>query len=192
MPNFTQSSPILMDLPMPIQTPRLLIRPIMPGDGALIFEGICESFEQFKKWLPWAQQIPTTNLCEETAREFYADFILRKAMHFVVMQDDQCVGMCSYDLIDWDVPSANIGYWCRISAQGEGIMTEAVHALVRYGFDTIKFLRLTIICHIDNIASRRVAEKSGFVLEAENFGLIASVMDDELVMGRRYARTNDQ
>lgn len=157
----------------------------MAGDGALIFEGIQESFNQFKKWLPWAQEMPTVNACEETARNFYTDFISKKAMHFIIFLGNECVGMCSYNLINWNLGSADIGYWCRVSQQGKGLITEAVHALVEYACNQLNFSRLTITCHIDNIASQRVASKAGFLLEKEGFGLISGV-EGKSTLARRY------
>jgi RimJ/RimL family protein N-acetyltransferase len=49
--------------------------------------------------------------------------------------------------------------------RGRGYMSEAVSLLVRYLFETRPLSRIRLIIHPDNAASRRVAEKSGFVLE---------------------------
>jgi [ribosomal protein S5]-alanine N-acetyltransferase len=49
--------------------------------------------------------------------------------------------------------------------RGRGVTSEAVSLLTRYIFDTRKANRLQLVIHPDNIASRRVAEKNGFVNE---------------------------
>jgi [ribosomal protein S5]-alanine N-acetyltransferase len=47
----------------------------------------------------------------------------------------------------------------------KGIITEAVKLLTAYLFDSKKFNRIRLIIHPDNVASRRVAEKCGFLHE---------------------------
>jgi [ribosomal protein S5]-alanine N-acetyltransferase len=54
-------------------------------------------------------------------------------------------------------------YDSRFGARG--LMTEAVQLLVDYLFDTKKRHRIHLVIVPDNTASRRVAEKCGFVLE---------------------------
>lgn len=49
--------------------------------------------------------------------------------------------------------------------RGKGVITEAVRLAVRIHFDTKKANRLQLVIHPHNMASRRVAEKSGFVDE---------------------------
>lgn len=179
--------PILFDFKLPLQTERLMLRSVMPGDGKAIYEAIKESYDQFKEWLPWCQELPTVESSEETARNFYADYILKKALHFVIFHGDQFVGMCCY-YFNWQIPSADIGYWCRVSAQGRGYMREAVMAITKYALEEIGIKRLTILCDEENVKSIAIAEKSGFQLETRASGLIVNPISDELRMGRRYVR----
>lgn len=38
-----EKDPILMDMPVPIVTPRLVLRPVQPGDGAMLAEAAAET-----------------------------------------------------------------------------------------------------------------------------------------------------
>ena len=60
---------------------------------------------------------------------------------------------------------ANLAYWVRTSRVGEGIATEAVILVARYGFEKLGFQRIEIIVSKDNAPSLRVAEKLGAVRE---------------------------
>lgn len=180
-------NPILLDFKLPLRTKRLILRSIMPGDGKAVQEAIEESYDSFKEWLPWCQNRPTVDSLEETARKFYADYLLKKALHFVIFHEDRLIGMCSYSF-HWEIPSADIGYWCRISSQGKGYMTEAVGAITQYAFEEIGIRRLTILCDEENAKSIAVAEKLGFQLETRARGLIAKPGSHELRVGRRYVR----
>lgn len=182
---------LMLDTPMPITTSRLVIRPLMPGDGKKINEAIVESFDQFNKWLPWARIVPTVDDSEETARLFYADFILRKAFHLIILHEDRLVGMCGFHAVEWDIPSAEIGYWCRVTEQGKGYITEAVSALTVYGFKQLRFSRIAILCEEENSASQKVAERTGFVLESKSRGILPNLRGEGLVASRCYVRFDE-
>ncbi len=44
-------------------------------------------------------------------------------------------------------------------------MTEAVNALTQYAFKQLGMKRIAISCRIDNIRSKKIPERLGFVLE---------------------------
>ena len=112
--------PILIDFPMPLTTKRLTIRPLRPGDGPKLFEAIDESRVSLRPWLGWVDNVKTWKDRETNAQEFYARFILRTKSTFLVLATDRLIGVCSYHDYNWRIPSSSIGYWCRISEQGQG------------------------------------------------------------------------
>jgi RimJ/RimL family protein N-acetyltransferase len=62
--------------------------------------------------------------------------------------------------------SAEIGYWLGEEYWGLGIATEAVLAVVDYGFQTFDIHRIFAGVFERNSASMRVLEKAGFKQEA--------------------------
>ena len=60
------------------------------------------------------------------------------------------------------VDRAELGYWIAPALRGAGLVTEAAHAVVRCGFETIGLHKITVHCFEENVASRRVIEKLGF------------------------------
>ncbi|MFC2101645.1 GNAT family N-acetyltransferase [Bacteroidota bacterium] len=62
--------------------------------------------------------------------------------------------------------NAEIGYFLGEQFWGRGIITEALKALVKYGFETFDIIRIYAEPFADNLASRRALEKAGFILEA--------------------------
>ena len=92
---------------------------------------------------------------------------------------------------------AEVGYWLARPYWGRGVMTQALDAFVPYAFTTLRLSRLTAHVFERNVASQRVLEKCGFVLEgrlrrhfvkdaeildARVYGLLAS---DKEMQGRR-------
>ena len=65
--------PILHDLPMPITTRRLLLRPPQPGDGVLLNPAVIESFDNILHTLPWAKEKPSLDKSEEFVRQAAAN-----------------------------------------------------------------------------------------------------------------------
>ncbi|WP_328416744.1 GNAT family N-acetyltransferase [Micromonospora sp. NBC_00389] len=63
-------------------------------------------------------------------------------------------------------PVAEVGYWTAAWARGRGVAPRAVTALSRWAFDRFTGLaRLDLLHQVDNPASCRVAEKSGYLFQ---------------------------
>lgn len=161
--------PILIDIPMPIVTPRLILRPTMPGDGAAIHANKVETWDQIHRWMPWAKTIGTPEDTEVNAREAYARFIRRDDLTMVGIDRETgqlviCTGLHRFC---WVTRRFEIGYWVTKSAQGRGFATESTNALLRYAFGVLNATRVDIDHAAENEASRRVIEKLGFIPEAQ-------------------------
>jgi hypothetical protein len=46
-----EQTPYLIDVPMPIRTPRLLIRPRQTGDGAMAVAAVAETWDDLHQWM---------------------------------------------------------------------------------------------------------------------------------------------
>lgn len=63
--------------------------------------------------------------------------------------------------------NAELGYWLAEPFWGKGIVTKAIAEMVDYGFTTWDIDRIFARPFGTNIASQRVLEKAGFVLEGK-------------------------
>lgn len=70
-------------------------------------------------------------------------------------------------LVRLDLPRGNaeIGFWTAPWARGLGVATRATQAVARWTFAELAVGRLEWLADVDNVASRRVAERAGFTLE---------------------------
>ncbi len=59
---------------------------------------------------------------------------------------------------------AEVSYNVTAELRGQGIASRALQAFLTWAVQQIGLRRAHLACHIDNVASRRVAEKCGFVL----------------------------
>jgi RimJ/RimL family protein N-acetyltransferase len=86
---------------------------------------------------------------------------------FAIAVDDDAVGSIGFVLrTDVERVSAEIGYWLAEPLWGRGITTEALIALTEYAVATHGLTRVYALPFAWNIASCRVLEKAGYVLEA--------------------------
>ena len=105
---------------------------------------------------------------------------------FAIVVDGQAVGGIGFmPRGDVDRVSAEIGYWLGQPYWGRGITTEAVVALTRYAIDTHGLTRVFAVPFAWNVASCRVLEKAGYVLEARLRR--SAIKDGQIVDSFQYA-----
>jgi len=164
--------PLFLDLPVPITTPRLILRPPQVGDGAIINEAVLESLNELVRFSPWAAEKQTLEFSEEFARLAAANWILKKneepwlPLLIFDKQTGQFIGGTGFHTIEWEVPRLEIGYWIRTSRSGEGLMTEAVNAQTQYAIKQLNMRRIEIRCDIINLRSKKIPERLGYHLES--------------------------
>jgi ribosomal-protein-serine acetyltransferase len=163
------TDPALIDVPMPIRTSRLTIRPKQIGDGAITFSAVMETWQELNQWMQWAESRDsfTAESIEIRNRQVMASFLRRELIELIGIetQTGEAVVWCGFHDIDWQRRQCDTGFWVRKSAQGRGIAMEAANAMVRYAFGALKMQRVGLTHSRGNEPSRRIAEKLGFALE---------------------------
>jgi RimJ/RimL family protein N-acetyltransferase len=165
----TPLDPVLIDVPMPIRTPRLLLRPKQVGDGAITSAAVNETWEELHRWMRWAENPAdfSVEAMEIRNRRVMASFLLRDGIELVGIETatGSTVIWCGLHDIDWQGRQCDTGFWVRKSAQGRGFATEATNALVRYAFGALGMRRIGLTHSAGNEPSRRIAERLGFSFE---------------------------
>lgn len=154
-------------LPRSLATRRLLLRVPTLGDAVAVNEAVRESFAELHAWMEWAAVEPTL----EDSRGFCQDAIRQReagtacALLMLDANDGSLVGASGFARIDWQVPSFEIGYWCRTPLRGRGFVSETTEALARYAFEVLGAQRVYLRMDDRNLRSAAVAERLGFQLE---------------------------
>ncbi len=157
----------------------VLLRPSEAGDFYHYWEAARESFSEVSLWMgfPWSADAP-----KEEVRKWYDSVIgqsgNRISFDFSIFdaQDKYYLGHCFVNNITAS-KRANLGYWVRTSRTGRGVATAAVRLLVPFILKELGLLRIEIIVATGNIASQRVAEKSGATREG--------ILRNRIVVGDR-------
>jgi RimJ/RimL family protein N-acetyltransferase len=128
-----------------------------------------ETWQELHQWMQWAERRDafTAESMEVRNRHVMASFRLRESMELIGIEarTGEAVVWCGFHDIDWRACHCDTGFWVRKSAQGRGIATEAANAMVRYAFGAIRMQGVGLTHSRGNDASRRIAEKLGFVLQ---------------------------
>lgn len=186
--------PLFEDLPERVLTDRLVLRCPCAADAALMNAAVCESIDDLRSTMLWAQTPPSMAQSEADCRRFQARFLLREDATLFMFErlagdrEGAFIGGAGMHRIDWAVRRFEIGYWCRLSMQGRGYVTEAVRSLTAHAFERLGAQRVELRMNHDNDRSRRVAERAGFELE----GVLRNIAQNpqgELRDTRVYALT---
>ncbi len=156
--------PRLTELTLAIETARLKLRPYVEADADAIFPIVSQrDFPKFMSWAAHADREETL----EFVRGQIANVAQNRGVCWGIEIDGKVSGAIALDGIQWQVAAlrvdrAELGYWLAEPLWGKGLMTEAASAVVRFAFDTLGLHKVTTRCFVDNTASRRVIEKTGF------------------------------
>lgn len=146
--------------------PTLRLRPWQPGHAEALYEAARESMATVGRWLPWCHE----GYCWEDSvawiERCQSGWIRGEPYAFAILDtQDRLLGGIGLSRLDRDHRSANLGYWVRELAQGQGVASAAVAAIAKFGFQTLGLQRIEIVADVDNQASRRTAERAGAHLD---------------------------
>jgi len=83
-----------------------------------------------------------------------------------VKGNPKLIGIIGHYRIQPENHRCEIGYMILSQYNGQGIVTEAIKAVLEYGFEDMNMHSIEAVIDPDNIASERVLQKNGFVKEA--------------------------
>jgi ribosomal-protein-serine acetyltransferase len=152
------------------------LRPLRAEDAAELHALVEANRHHLARWLPWAaEQEPKAT--EAFIAEAEAQIARNDGFQVCVAPGGPIAGVVGFHSVDWTNRNTTIGYWLAENAQGRGVMTTAVRALVDHAFDAWNLHRVEIHCAPANHRSRAIPERLGFREEA-------TLRETELVSGR--------
>lgn len=122
-----------------------------------------------QRWLQQSLSWPADVSHEdETRRHVQGNVMLHQrgyAKMFLIFMKDELVGVLSFNAIEPANKAGYIGYWLDKAHQGQGILSQALQAFMRYYVERGEIRRFVIKCRVANHNSNRVAQRNGFTLE---------------------------
>lgn len=152
--------------PLTLTTERLRLRPMTLDDVAAVYE-IFSDPDTMKYWsTPPHTSTDDSRALIERAMENIADGkTVSLAITTIDDESNQLIGLVTLHSIDKASAHAELGYILNPDFRKQGFMIEAVTALLRHGFETMKLHRVEASIDPDNLASGAVLKTLGFQLE---------------------------
>lgn len=147
-----------------LTTPRLVLRGFTPGDAAdfLSFHGDPE-VQKFDSDSPLKDLAEAAEILAKIEQEFTS----RKSINWGIVwkEENRVIGHLGLYFADRRYDSGDLGYTLARPYWRRGIATEAIGALLRFGFETLRLHRINVDTRMDNLASVGLMAKLGFTPE---------------------------
>ncbi len=170
-----------------IETSRLILKGLTPANMNHIFNNL--TIPEIKEML--GHRSEEVYLKEEHKhKNGYASYN-RSFLLFLLIdkQSSKIIGRCGLHNWNKEHKRAEIGYVMEEeSFKRKGLMTEAVQAIINYGFNEMKLNRIEALVGIENIPSLKLMEKNNFFKEGilRQHMLVADRYQDSVVFSRLY------
>lgn len=143
-------------------TPKLILEPLSVAHAPQLLTVINANRERLTQYLYWAERVTDLPSTQQYINE-RVNSGLAGAQWFAVYFNDQLSGVFAIKSISTDEKIAEVGYWLAKQATGNQVINHIVayfskNFLINGSASVIEFQ-----CLEDNIASIKVAEKSGAI-----------------------------
>ncbi|MEO2077425.1 MAG: GNAT family protein [Bacillus sp. (in: firmicutes)] len=135
--------------------------------------------EHLREWMPWVDTMNSPYQFETIIPIWLNQFAENIGFNVGILYKGELVGSIGLHQIDWHNRTVSIGYYLARSAEGHGIMTRSVQALLNYAFFDLGLNRVEIRCGVNNKKSRAIPERLGFKKEG-------TIRDGEQLYGRYH------
>jgi|GEM_PF-627020 len=144
-----------------IETKRLILRPFAETDAKAVFDNWA-SDPDVVRYLTWHVH-PSLEFTKEILSIWEAQYENSKVYNWTIhlKHANQAVGGITVVSMSEAASSCEIGYCLSKAYWGEGVMSEALKAIVKYLFEVVGFERITAKYDERNVASGKVMMKSG-------------------------------
>jgi len=151
----------------PLETQRLVLVPIETSDAADLWSAVDGSRAELEPWLPWVPFNTDQDASFRYAEASAQDWDNARACRFGIRDKKtrRLFGVVGLEAFAHLHQSAELGYWLRTDATGNGYMTEASRSVILWAFSTLHAHRIRVAAATDNRASLAVIGRLGFHFE---------------------------
>jgi ribosomal-protein-serine acetyltransferase len=130
------------------------------------FALIMANYEHIHEWSSWLNEDFTLEKAREFCKQHEKNFANGDGdIGLRIIYQGKIAGATGFHEINRKDKSAEIGYWLAKEFTGKGLATKSIAKLLEYGFDDLQLNRIVIKCVPENVKSRAIPEKLGFVQE---------------------------
>lgn len=145
---------------------QLQLQLLEPHDAEALVTLITAEHRHLKQWLGWLEEVPSLEQQRAFIAQSLQQFASGEALVTGIRYAGVLCGVISVNRFDHQTKTATLGYWLSERYTGQGIMTDAVRAMMSLCFfeRAMQVVEIRVAQH--NVKSRMVAKRLGFT-EAE-------------------------
>lgn len=163
--------PSLFQIDTALLTTRTVVRRFRENDGEAFYRLVDDNRDYLMDHFPIlvAEVGVDANAAETFLRERIAYWLLQHDFAFGVWSNEttELIGYVHLFELNWSVPSAEISFFLDRGYEEQGLMTEVLARVVRFGFRQLDLEKIYLRTLADNYGSQRVVRKVGFGREGD-------------------------
>lgn len=147
-----------------LETPRLLLREIYLSDTPSVRHNLCDpQTVQYSD----SPEVPSLEEVGKIIEIWQEHFQLQQGIRWGITRkgEDKVIGSCGYKNWVKKHYRAEIGYEISREYRRQGLMVEALHAVLQFGFEMMALNRIQAIVLSNNLPSVKLLSKLGFFEE---------------------------
>ncbi len=134
-------------------------------DAKPLFALVERNRNHLSPWLPWVDKTVSVKDMEKFIERTQQQWVRDNGFTAGIVYRGELVGVVGTYGIRWAHRKTEIGYWLDEKHMGKGIVSRSCAAVVDELLTGWKLNRITILCAVDNTASRAIPERLGFQRE---------------------------
>ena len=147
-----------------LETPRLVLRAMRVSDAPDMFDYARRpGVTVYLLWTPHQNIEHTREYLTYIGQRYRTGDFFDWAI--VERQSGRMIGTCGFTSFNFDADAGEIGYVLNPDFQGQGLCTEAVGRVIRFGFEDLSLHRIEARYMQGNDRSRRLMERVGMRFE---------------------------
>jgi ribosomal-protein-alanine N-acetyltransferase len=143
-----------------LETDRLILREVVPSDTEAVFQFRGDPEVQKHEDPPHQQVEESLALIEWMAAEYGQKRSIRWGI--ILKGSDTVIGLLGYNYWEREHRCTGIGYGLAKAYWGQGIMPEALRAMIAFGYTRMNLNRIEAHTNTENTSSIRMLAKLGF------------------------------
>ena len=142
-----------------LETERLILRAVTPDDEQAVFRNFSDEAVVEHLMEPFT----TMKQAESIVAKFIATFERGKGLFWAITckQDDAFIGTCRFESVEFGA-LGEVGFDLAPSHWGQGLMSEALRAVIRYGFERLGLTKIEAFTSIHNARAVNLLKRLDF------------------------------
>ncbi len=147
-----------------LTTPRLILREVTPADAEDVFSYSSDpEVQKYDSDEPMVKIEEALEMIEKRSKWYASGKAISWGIY--LKEEQRVIGWLGFYFWDREYYKTELGYTVARPYWRRGIATEALRAVIQFGFETMHLHRINVDTRTDNLASMRLMQKLGFYPE---------------------------